>query len=152
MYEKLKRKAVTPNMKESFMSPQQQPMLPPLPYRSNNLVRMNEHQQTVIVEDDVISRLGRSSTVARSIYVPQRQQELSTTKLPSPVKSVYRPRQQIHRHSHNEDRHNYYSHYNGVPTATPAPPREYSQYDQYPTAHYQHKYKIRRLTNNTETN
>jgi hypothetical protein len=108
------------------MSPQQPPVLPALTYRPNNLIRMNQQQKTVIVDNDVISRLGHSSTVARSIYVPQRQQEPASTRLPSPVKSPYRLRQKNHKYNiHNEGRRNYYSHYNNVHTEAPASSREY---------------------------
>lgn len=152
MYERLKRKAVTPNIQESFMSPQQQPTFPALPYCSNNLVRMNQQQQTVIVDDDVISRLGRSSTVPRSVYIPQHQQESTSTRLPSAAKSTYRPRQQTCRRIHHDDRRTYYTHYPKVPIATPVPPKEYTQREQYSTTNYQQKYRTRRLENNTESN
>lgn len=89
MYEKLKRKTITLNMQTSFI------------HEPGNVMRFNTQQQT----DDIISRLGRSSNAARSVFVPPQQQRIysntskSPTRIPSPVKSIYSVRSH-HRRCH----------------------------------------------------
>jgi hypothetical protein len=115
MYEKLKRKAITPTLQDSFTSPSTLPAPPPppppvdhhpsisiRPYYTNCLVKSNKPQYSNgLNEDDLVSRLGRASNItgARSVFIPPQ--------LPSP------PPPQNH-HSHY--RHSYHR-----PTRIPSP-------------------------------
>ncbi|KAG2194022.1 hypothetical protein INT47_009913 [Mucor saturninus] len=94
MYERLKRKTVGPNIQSTFTN---QPPRPPMNRAEPmiyNPMRFNNQQQTD--EDDIISRIGRSSSTNRSIFVPPPQQSTriypnrnSPSRIPSPVKSIY---------------------------------------------------------------
>lgn len=110
MYERLKRKATGPNMQTSYTN--QPPSMNRLEPMIRNPMRFNNQQQTD--EDDIISRLGKSSSAARSIFVTPPQQPRihpkSPSRIPSPVKSIYSVR------SH---RRKYYKHPTSPTTSRP---------------------------------
>ncbi|KAI7867884.1 uncharacterized protein EV154DRAFT_531677 [Mucor mucedo] len=81
----LKRKTVGPNIQSTFTN---QPPRPPMNRAEPmiyNPMRFNNQQQTD--EDDIISRIGRSSSTNRSIF--NLSDRNSPSRIPSPVKSIY---------------------------------------------------------------
>lgn len=123
MYERLKRRSIAPNIQESFSALQP---VPPQQTISNNgnhimsfhnqnthLQQQQHHQPATpsmvfdVDNDDVLSRIDRSSTVARSVFMPpnprqqgsiytdhSKPQQLharpySPSRIPSPVKSTF---------------------------------------------------------------
>lgn len=124
MYEKLKRKSIAPNIQESFSALQPVPPQQTIPNNGNHIMsfhnqnthlpQQQHHQQSAtpsmvfdMDNDDVLSRIERSSTVARSVFMPpnphqhvsnyndhSKQQQLharpySPSRIPSPVKSTF---------------------------------------------------------------
>ncbi|KAI7873457.1 uncharacterized protein EV154DRAFT_528076 [Mucor mucedo] len=93
MYERLKRKTVGPNIQSTFTN---QPPRPPMNRAEPmiyNPMRFNNQQQTD--EDDIISRIGRSSSTNRSIFVPPPQQSTRiypNRNSPSRIPSLHRPK------------------------------------------------------------
>lgn len=107
MYEKLKRKTIAPNMMQSTFTQQNDSII------RNHVMRHNNQQQQINEKnDDIISRLGRSSSVARSVYGPHHQQQQeqlyskTPTRIPSPVKSIYSVRSHRRRFHEGENYHN----------------------------------------------
>lgn len=128
MFEKLKRKSIAPNIQESFGTLQPMPQQP-----TNNGNRIIGYQNTLLPQhhqqppatpsmvfdnDDVLSRIDKTSTLARSVFIPSNPhgsnyndhhaRPHSPSRIPSPVKSTFSVRsnhQKIFKKPNNKIKH-----------------------------------------------